>query len=310
MNSIDTGFYALANEIETLQEQEIYHRIRTAFERVPAQTRKNCADFFNKFGFWGRLEPEKGIYEQIAGKAKTLYDHMHDFIWLYEKLEDYRSKKTLYAILNNWYRYDFDTTAQTREYLFDEYFDLDLIHCTDREVFVDLGAYTGDTVLSYLANYGADCYQKIYCYEITPKTYARLVETLRGFPRIECRQKGVGAQAGKMFLSHAAGGASANMLCGESDAGEAIEVTTLDEDICEPITLIKADVEGFEQQVILGAQRHIANDRPRLLFSVYHNNEDLWKIQRMLDEIGDNYRFYLRFKSSPLYPTEITLFAI
>ena len=80
MNSIDTGFYALANEIETLQEQEIYHRIRTAFERVPAQTRKNCADFFNRFGFWGRLEPEKGIYEQIAGKAKTLYDHMLSLI--------------------------------------------------------------------------------------------------------------------------------------------------------------------------------------------------------------------------------------
>ena len=310
MNCIDASFYALAEEIQTLDGQEIYHRIRAAFDRVPAQTRKNCADFFNRFGFWGRLEPEKGVYEQIAGKAQALHGHMSDFVRLYEKLGDYRSKKTLYAILNNWYRYDFHTTAQAKEYLFDDYFDLDLIACTSEEVFVDLGAYTGDTVLSYLANFGADCYKKIYCYEITPKTYARLVETLHGFPCIECRQKGIGAKAGKMFLSHATGGASANSLCMTQAEGEAIEVTTLDEDIDEPVTLIKADVEGFEQQAILGAKRHIVSDRPRLLISVYHNNEDLWKIPDMLTTLHDDYRFYLRFKSSPLYPTEITLFAL
>ena len=48
--------------------------------------------------------------------------------------------------------------------------------CTPEEVFVDLGAYTGDTVLSYLKNYGEDCYQRIYCYEITPETFQVLQE--------------------------------------------------------------------------------------------------------------------------------------
>ena len=43
---------------------------------------------------------------------------------------------------------------------------------------MDLGAYTGDTVLSYLKNYGEDCYQRIYCYEITPETFQVLQETL------------------------------------------------------------------------------------------------------------------------------------
>lgn len=82
-------------------------------------------DFFNQFNYWGRLDPEKGVYEEIEEKGQALFAHMEDFVWLYHHLGDYRSKKTLYAILNNWYRYDFTTTAQAKEYLFDDYFDLD-----------------------------------------------------------------------------------------------------------------------------------------------------------------------------------------
>ena len=89
-----------------------------------------------------------------------------------------------------------------------------------------------------------------------------------------------------------------------------IIVTTLDEDISEPLTLIKADIEGFEQKALLGARRHIAEDHPKLLISVYHSNEDLWKIPKMIDEMAEGYDFYLRFKGSPIYPTEITLIAV
>ena len=109
-----------------------------------------------------------------------------------------------------------------------------------------------------------------------------------------------------MALDSTASVASANRLV----SGEGVEVTTLDVDITEPVTLIKADIEGFEQKALLGARNHIAADHPKLLISVYHNNEDLWKIPQMIYEISADYRFYLRYKSSPIYPTEITLFAL
>ena len=88
------------------------------------------------------------IRDRIELKAQALHEHLPDFVRLYGRLADYRSKKTLYAILSNWYRYDFKTTAEAREYLFDDYFDLDIVRCTSDEVVVDLGAYTGDTVTS------------------------------------------------------------------------------------------------------------------------------------------------------------------
>ena len=63
MNRIDRSFNELINELGSLSEKELYHRIRSAFEKVPAETRRSCQDFFNRFGFWGRLEPENGVYE-------------------------------------------------------------------------------------------------------------------------------------------------------------------------------------------------------------------------------------------------------
>ena len=238
----------------------------------------------------------------------ALYNHIDDFVWVYDKLCDYRSKKTLYAILSNWYRYDFFSAAQTKENLFDDYFDLDLVKCSKDEVVVDLGAYTGDTVLSYIKNYGEDCYKKIYCYEITPDTFETLKENLKAYKNIEFRMKGVGDMVENMTIVNNQTSSSANTLAPNSSGD--IQMTTLDADIDEPVTLIKSDIEGFEQKAILGAKNHILNDHPKLLISVYHNNEDLWKIPQMIYDISQDYKFYLRYNSSPIYPTEITLIAI
>lgn len=308
MNIVDKNFFDLASEIKSLSEKEIYHRIRKAFDTVPAETQKSCMDFFNRFGYWGKLDVENGVYEEIELKARVLSEHMDDFVWLYGRLCDFRSKKTLFSVLSNWYRYDFKSTTQTKEYLYDEYFDLDLVKCSSDEVVVDLGAYIGDTVVSYLVNYGADCYKKIYCYEITPEIFEALRRTLSRFERIDMRMKGVADKEGVMKLSTCEASASANSLAEEG--GCEVVVTTLDADIDEPVTLIKADIEGGEQKAIAGAVNHIKNDHPKLLISVYHGNDDLWKIPRMIDEISGDYRFYLRYKSSPVYPTEITLFAL
>lgn len=308
MNGIDRRFYELVGEIKLLSEKELYHRIRRGFEGIPKETQRSCMNFFNQFLYWGKLDVENGIYEEIEEKGKALSQHLDDFVWLYQRLEDYRSKKTLYAVLSNWYRYDFTTTASTCENLFDPYFDLDLVTCTKDEVVVDLGAYTGDTVLSYLDNYGEDCYKKIICYEVTPETFGILTRNLEGYRDIDCRMKGVGDVPGTLTLQGNSVSASANTLGGGE--GTAVTVTTLDEDIPEPVTLIKADIEGFEQKALLGARGHIVRDHPKLLISVYHNNEDLWKIPRMIEEMAPGYRFYLRFRSSPIYPTEITLLAL
>ncbi|MCI8568867.1 MAG: FkbM family methyltransferase [Bacilli bacterium] len=307
MNIIDKNFKNLVDEIKSISEKELYYKIRMKFDQIPLETKNSCMNFFNQFGYWGYLDIDNNNYQEIELKAEELHRHIDDFLWFYNHLEDYRSKALFYAILNNWYKYDFLETTKTKEYLYDDYFDLDLVKCDKNEVIVDLGAYVGDSILSYLKNYGDDCYKKIFCYEITPENFDILKNNLAAYPNIEFKLKGISNKTGNMKINNNSTSSSANSLI--SDNGD-IEVTTLDEDIKDKITLIKSDIEGFEQKAIEGAKNHIINDHPKLLISVYHSNEDLWKIPKMIHELSSDYKFYLRFNSSPIYPTEITLIAI
>ena len=307
MNQIDLKFALLMNEIRSLSEQELYHQIRLSFEQIPDATRNNMMNFFNQFLYWGSMDIEHNNFEEIELKVHELKEHVDDFEELYINLEDYRSKKLLYAILNNWVHYDFNTLSEVIEKCYDDYFDLDLIPTCNEEVFVDLGAYTGDSTISFLRNYG-DSYKKIYAYEITPETYQILVSNLKDYPNVVCYLKGVGDTRSSLSVVNSSADASANTVF-VSDNGT-IPMVTLDEDIGEKLTMIKADVEGFEQEALLGAINHIKNDHPKLLISVYHKNEDLWKIPKMIKEIDPTYKFYLRYHGGNVYPTEITLIAI
>ena len=307
MNQIDLKFALLLNEIRSLSESELYHQMRLSFEQVLETTRNNMIKFFNQFLYWGSIDIDSNNYEEIEWKAKELKEHIDDFEELYLNLEDYRSKKLLYAILNNWVHYDFGTLSEVIEKCYDDYFDLDLIPACNEEVFVDLGAYTGDSTISFLRNYG-DSYQKIYAYEITPETYQVLVSNLCDYPNVVCYLKGVGDQKGAISVVNSKVDASANTVLISTDG--MIPMVTLDEDIGEKITMIKADIEGMEQEALRGAIHHIKNDHPKLLISVYHQNEDLWKIPKMIKEMDPTYKFYLRYHGGNVYPTEITLIAI
>ena len=72
---------------------------------------------------------------------------------------------------------------------------------------------------------------------------------------------------------------------------------------------IKMDIEGAEKDALKGCARHIREEHPKLLISVYHNNEDIWRIPRMIHEMDDSYRFYLRSNGNQWGPSEIVLFA-
>ena len=98
-----------------------------------------------------------------------------------------------------------------------------------------------------------------------------------------------------------------NAVSGEKE----VIAVSLDEDIKEPITLLKMDIEGSEQKALLGAKEHIINDSPKLLISVYHNHEDIWKIPRIIEDMTpDTYNFYLRSYGGNVFPTEIVLIAL
>ena len=90
-----------------------------------------------------------------------------------------------------------------------------------------------------------------------------------------------------------------------------VEVVTLDDDISEQISVIKMDIEGAEKDAILGAEYHIRNEKPKLLISAYHLPGDLFDIPCLINDIRDDYKFYIRFNGHGcLWPCDYVLFAV
>ncbi len=305
MNIIDKNFNDFVLKIKNMNLEEIFLNIKNNFNKVHPDTQKSIQKFLNDFNYWGTLDIEKNDYNEIYEKAKSFYEHIDDYIWLYNNLKDYTSKKILFAILNNWYQYDFSTLKECMNYNYKHYFDLDVIPNCDNQVFVDVGAYIGDTTLDYIKIYNN--YKKIYCYEITNYTMAILKNNLGEYKNIVYKNKAVSCENSIMYLKNSLVNSSANQV--DNNGEIEIETVSLDNDILEKIDMIKMDIEGSEYNALIGAKNHIINDNPILLISVYHNNEDLWKLPKLIYEYNNNYNFYLRYYGNNIFPTEIVLFA-
>ena len=89
------------------------------------------------------------------------------------------------------------------------------------------------------------------------------------------------------------------------------EKVSLDEDIKETISVIKMDVEGDEKNALIGAKRHIIEEKPKLLISAYYFLEDIFEIPYLIYNMRDDYQFYLRFNGKDgIWPCDYILFAM
>ena len=306
MNKVDIEFNELVNKIKNMNVDEIFYNIKKSFLKVHPDTQKSIQNFLNELNYWGTLDIDKNDYTEIFEKAKSLKEHIEDYIWLYNKLKDYSSKKLLFAILNNWYCYDFKNLSDCMNKTFLHYFDLDIVPSFNNKVFVDIGSYIGDTVQDFIDTYKK--YKKIYCYEMTAESMAIVKENLSKYENIIYNNKAVSNNNRLGYFTTELIDASTNKLV--TNGNVEIEIVSLDNDITESIDMIKMDIEGEEYNALLGCKNHIINDRPILMISVYHNNEDLWKLPKLIDEFNNKYDFYLRNYGNNVFPTEIVLIAV
>ena len=307
-NIHDKNFYQLIDSISSLSEENLLFKIKFNYSFLPKNIKTSLENYFDKYKFWGSLHGDNLDYDEIERKAKTIKKHIKDFVWLYEKLEDDSSKFLLHAILNNFINYDFTSLQKTLNQKYHHYFDFDILPKMKEEVFADIGSYTGDTVLDFIKCYGENSYKKIYCYEITTDIIPTLKNNLINYKNIEIKSLAVSNKSKTLYIDENSTSNSANKT--KNKGKIKIEAKSLDEDIKEKISLIKMDIEGDEELALMGAKKHIQNDTPKLLISLYHNNNHYFKLPKLIYSYNKNYKFYLRNYGGNLYPTEIVLFAI
>lgn len=168
-----------------------------------------------------------------------------------------------------------------------------LLDLHDNEVYLDLGAYDGDTVRDFLRlTNGA--YNQIWALEPDQKNYRKLAANCGDLRDFHALPLAVWSEGGSLPFAGRAGRNSAL----KADAAGETAVVSLDglwqDEMNVPPTVIKFDVEGAEEQALLGAARLLAERKPKLALAAYHRTEDIYRLPLLLKRLNPAYRLYLR----------------
>ncbi len=205
---------------------------------------------------------------------------------VFDMLCDEKSKQLFIDTIN------FKITGNI-DYLFKNFDESDdeykVLNLDENEVFVDCGAYKGDTVADFLAHTNGE-YSHIYAVEPDVKNYKKLLEKFGSFENCELINAAIYSCDTKVCFANKMGRQSSI-----DKAGIEIDARSVDSILQgNAPSYIKYDIEGAEKQALSGSKNAIAQHKPKLLVSVYHRNEDIFELPIYINEINSGYKMYLR----------------
>jgi len=192
------------------------------------------------------------------------------------------------------------------------YFNNDVLRLRDGEIYIDVGAFDGDTILTFVdaCRKQGVTYDSIIAFEPDPPCFAMLHKVCENIPNTECHAMGLGDEDGTVrFLTSDQEGRFHVGI--EHAAGEhEVKVVTLDNFLNEkPATLIKMDPgANIIPKLLKGARKTIARHQPKLALGVYHSLEAIYEIPLLVHSYNPGYAMYLRHGTYHLSDTD--LFAI
>jgi FkbM family methyltransferase len=143
---------------------------------------------------------------------------------------------------------------------------------------IDVGTNIGEVLLNFGKLVGPG--GAVIGFEPNPPTYQACLRNLalNHFPNVRLFNLGLGRQAGKSAIGrpNRRNSGEDRVLAGGQSGGVEIEIVTLDEFATRHdlrrMDLIKIDVEGFEMNVLAGAQACIERFRPSLFVEINDSN--------------------------------------
>ena len=282
---VAAGMAAALMEVQ-LDNQGVAHRF-------------NMSEVFFALG----AQPERAL-------ASHLIADRLDYVWLYGQLADEPSRTCLDAVIQQ--RLTLDTAYLARVCVRHEpqWFDRDVIPDDDGHILVDGGAFDGDTLTAFSAKFGGR-FVRAYGFEPDPALAARAASRFSADPRVVVVPKGLSDHTGAAFFSVTGAtdgtitdpGSMMTELRSPDELGSRVEVVCLDDEVTEPISFLKLDVEGAELAAMRGASGHISRSRPTLAIAVYHRASDLRDVPRFIARHRGGDRLYLRHYTDVSFET-------
>lgn len=192
-----------------------------------------------------------------------------------------------------------------------QYFPKDLIKGNEHEVFVDCGAYNGDTIHDFI-QFENGVFEAYYAFELNKKIYKELKENIHhSWKEYESKfileDKGISDTTKSVMYIDACEGSKVNGAGTEEGTVVSIDDYFYDSD--QKVSFIKMDIEGSEMNALKGAKRTIETYCPQLAVCIYHKPEDFWEIPMYINNNwGEKYRIYIRHHTE--LTTETVCYAI
>lgn len=231
---------------------------------------------------------------------------MPELLECYDSFEDEESRD-LYAELIMWRMQHVDPCLPILHQ--EQYFaQRDFLTSSNNEVFVDVGAFVGDTIERYLHK-KEGVFSKIYAFEPDKDNYQALVYRLERLQRewgikdgrifpVNC---GIGSKKSFRKVYRPSGTGLGSMVvdsAGDKEHLQNVDIVTIDDYFLEQkVDFIKADIESYEYDMLLGSSKLIKRDRPKIAICIYHNATDMYRVMLYLKNLNLNYKFQLSHHS-------------
>lgn len=234
-----------------------------------------------------------GLTKDITEFEKTVPYYLEAF----DLLNDEKSKEIFVEALCNRIAYPLADKTYKELYSEGEYFSVPVFPLSDKESFVDCGAYDGDTVKKFADIVGK--YTHIWAYELDRKNFLDMEKNLEEYEKVTLCNAGVWDENGE--IEYSSGNGTVDPLSGFSIKKAEVlrnvlkaKVVKLDDSLSnERVSFIKMDIEGAEVNALRGAENIIRKERPKLAVCIYHKTSDFWEVPLLINSFG-KYKFYIR----------------
>ncbi|MFJ7408987.1 MULTISPECIES: FkbM family methyltransferase [unclassified Lysinibacillus] len=222
---------------------------------------------------------------------KVIYKNIELFETVYNSLNDDFSKRIFTGILNSKIALDNKYLVGINSEPLQQYFEKDLIKLIPGEVFVDCGSYVGDTLdIFYKLTEGK--FEKYIAIEADLNNFGKLNENIHTHKYENIVTYNLACWNEETTLKFDSNQTAGHIV---KEGQVTIEANTLDNILeNENVTFIKMDIEGAEENSLIGAKQIISKNKPILAICLYHGFEDLYKLPLIMKEYNNEYKFYIR----------------
>lgn len=269
------------------------------------------------------LDSQLFDYRDYSEKYKALFKNnaQKKIIQVYNLLADKKSKIIFKKIIKFRLKHYYDIQMDLIMSKADQYFEAGVIKLRKNEVFVDGGAYDGDTVRRIRNNPEWKDW-KIFAFEPDPANYDVLKKSIKdlNLSNVTAVKSGLWSKLDTLKFfglgspeSGIGGDDKFKSWSGDVNSSSMkakiveLSVVSLDKYFYEKEmpTYIKMDIEGAEKEALMGAKQMIREFKPKLAICVYHKPSDLWEIPLLIKKLNPDYKLYLRHYSRELCETVV-----